>query len=91
MHTAFSSCGEQGLLIAGASLVVAHRLYGAWASGVSSTQAQQLLRGSRAGGFIIGAHRLRSCCLQALECGLGNCGSWALVAPKHVESSQTRD
>ena len=33
---AFSSCGEQGLLIAVASLVAEHRLYGAWASGVAA-------------------------------------------------------
>ena len=38
------------------------------------------------------AHGLSSCDLQAQECmGSSSCNSWALVAPQHVESSQTRD
>ena len=40
--------------------------------------------GSRHTGF-------RRCCSQALEPGLSSCGAWGLVAPRHAESSWTRD
>ena len=40
---------------------------------------------------VVAAQVLSSCSSQALEPGLRSCGAWGLVAPRHVESSQTRD
>ena len=62
---AFSSCGEQGLLI-----VAVHGLLTAVASGW----------GARALGVqasVVVAHRLRSCGSRALERGLSSCGTGA--------------
>ena len=38
---------------------------------------------------VVAVRGLRSCSSPALEPGVRSCGAWGLVAPRHVESSQT--
>ena len=88
----FSSCSEQGLLfivvrgllIVAASLAVQRRLQAAHMLSSCGVQAVSVQAS------VVAAYRLSSYGSQALECGLSGCGD-RLVAPRHVESSQTRD
>ena len=78
-----SGCDELGCPLMRCSrfsslLVAERRLYSTDAS-VATAHGSQRLWHTDSGGS------------RALELGFGSCGTWALVAKRHVESSQTRD
>ena len=78
-----SGCDELGCPVMRCSrfsslLVAEHRLYSTEAS-VATAHGSQRLWHTDSGGS------------RALELGFGSCGTWALVAKRHVESSQPRD
>ena len=67
---AFSSCGEQGLL-----LVAVRRLWAgaAWLLIAVASRCRAQALGARA--LVVAAHRLSSCGLWALEHRLSSCGA----------------